>query len=188
MGLNKVWLYDKLDTILSEITHVAFFLEKDLFSDLSDDISTKHEIGRVAVTPTRLNEVITINYDIGSSIANCQSFTVVTATSLTELELSAVTALSIGDLIEIDLGTGQGFKQVKITNIASNDVTFTPSLPSLPTVGATVHQMIGQRVLIKSGTSSANTGTMIYNELWQKYKSSAMNITGNVMTFKGVGN
>lgn len=188
MGLNKVWLYDKLDTILSEITHVAFFLEKDLFSDLSDDISTKHEIGRVAVTPTRLNEVITINYDIGSSIANCQSFTVVTATSLTELELSSVTALSTGDLIEIDLGTGQGFKQVKITNIASNNVTFTPSLPSLPTVGAAVHQMIGQRVLIKSGTSSANTGTMIYNELWQKYKSSAMNITGNVMTFKGVGN
>jgi hypothetical protein len=113
---------------------------------------------------------------------------VATATSLTELELSAVTSLSVGDLIEIDLGTGQGFKQVKITNIAGNDVTFTPSLPSLPSIGATVHQMIGQRVLIKNGTSSANTGTMIYNELWQKYKSSTMNITGNVMTFKGVGN
>lgn len=179
MTLHATHITDEITWLKDQITHIAFYTEYEPFNtnDILD--SSKHEIGRVAVTPNIVNNQITINYTINSSTANCSSTIISSVTSNTICVLTSASGFDIGDRIEIDT-TGSGtYQECKIINKSSSTITIDRQLNLV--TGRTVRIKISNKAIIKNGTLTSKSGAFVYSEQFIKFKNSSQAITDNII-------
>lgn len=170
---------NELTWLKDQITHVAFYTEYTPFST-TDTITSKHEIGRIAVTPTLSNKEIKFSYTLGLSDCVCPTTSISSVTSDTVFIVSNASNFTVGDRIEIDTtGTGS-YQDCKILAKSTNTLTIDRSL-SLAT-GRAVRMKISQKAIVLNGTSTSNSGEWYQAQEYIKYKSNTMTLpTDNII-------
>lgn len=179
MTLHATHITDEITWLKDQITHIAFYTEYDPFNtnDILD--SGKHEIGRVAVTPSIVNNQIVINYTINSSSANCASTTISAVTSNTVFNLTSASEFDVGDRIEIDVTGNGSYQEAKIINKSSSTITIDRQLNVV--VSRIVRIKLSNKAVIKNGTLTSKSGAFVYSEQFIKFKNSSQAITDNII-------
>ncbi len=159
------------------LNYVVFTSNFDVPNQTTTLASDARERGRVAVSSIDDNGTsLTVNYTLGTTIANCLSTTMSAVTSNTVFTLTSVTGLGVNDRIQITI-SGVNYDR-KVTNLSGSIVTINSPLPSVPIIGTVVKQKISRIALVYGGTGSSGTGTVADWEQYILFKDSSMSIPG----------
>ncbi len=167
-------LADEQEANMATYSHMAFFTTAGA-ALAGAAIGTLAEIGRVALTKSRTANKITLNWALATTDCNCLNTTVIAdaGNSTTQFKLNSVIGLGTsGDLIQISMPTGAVTRA--ITGRTGSIVTIDLPLTGIPPITTVVKLMINQRGLIKNGTGSAGSGTIVDIQQYTLFKDSTM--------------
>lgn len=168
-----------LNSLASSYTYIAFFSDYDT-PTTGDAIATKNEVGRVAPSSSSVSgNTLTLEYTMPTSLT-CRQTAVDTGSSSTVFTVDDISGFAVDDRIQIDMSTGSVDR--KITGISSSQITIDKPLTGTPATDTVVKLKISQRAVIRGGSVTANTGTIVYIEQWKDYKTSTQKKTGTIAT------
>ncbi len=156
-----------LSTPNMAITHVVFSRKAGTPGEeetLTTD-NREFEDGRIVPTISRSTDGKTMNFavSVAPDKCVCDTFTISTVVSITQLTISDASEMAVGDLIGIE--ELDGYKPNVITAISTNTITLQRAVNTNNTKHVRV--MIGRVALVYAGNSSRLNGK-VYK--WMKYE------------------
>ena len=172
---------DILDLITTDYDYIAFFSDYDIPSSLDFlDSGNKNEIGRVALSNKAVNDdLFTADYTLTTSDCVCPTTTVSTyaGNTTTLFKVASSTNLKVNDRIQV--GENNDRKIITIDG-ANHYVTVDAPLTAIPTNGTTVKVKISQRAILRGGSGTAYSGTLVCIERYVLYKSNLISKKGSI--------
>ena len=156
---------DILDLITTDYDYIAFFSDYDIPSSLDFlDSGNKNEIGRVALSNKAVNDDL---------------FTVATyaGNTTTLFKVASSTNLKVNDRIQVGENNDRKIITIDVTN---HYVTVDAPLTAIPTNGTTVKVKISQRAILRGGSGTAYSGTLVCIERYVLYKSNLISKKGSI--------
>lgn len=172
---------DILNLITADYNYVAFFSDYDVPSSLDFlDSGNKNEIGRVSLTnKTVSNDLFSADYVLTTSDCVCPTTTVATyaGNTTTLFKVASSTNLKVNDRIQV--GTNND-RKIIAKDGTNHYITVDAPLNAIPTNGTTVKVKISQRAIIRNGTGTAYSGTLVCIERYVLYKSNLISKKGSI--------